>query len=123
MTRDLLSMECGPLWWDLDEKPPDSFVSYLTDVMSSRVQDYLKNRTEDAYWIKHVRFWIELLDPHSEWWTNEAGSVFNNIARRLFYNLVGRWTSSSDLIEFHDGQDRSIFIRACVLFASERETP
>eukprot|EP00536_Pseudo-nitzschia_multiseries_P018017 jgi/Psemu1/293301/fgenesh1_pg.2054_\ len=122
MTRKLLSMECGPLWWDWRWKPPDSFVLYFADVLTAKVKEYLRSSRGNVYWVKHVPFWKNLLDPKNDWWNTEQGAIYNDFANRLFLNLLNRWgSSSSDLIECHDPGDQSIFLRACVLFASGSE--
>ena len=123
MTQCLLAIETGPISWALSigepTKPPESFVWYLADVLTAGVQLYLTNNTGKEYWIKHVRFWSDLLDPESDWWDTDRGYLYKDYAKRLYTNLHKHW-ESSDYIECQCGNDQKIFVRACILFARNK---
>jgi hypothetical protein len=117
--QSLLAIEDGPIsWHSIGEtgEPPESFVWYLAEVLTEGVQVYLINNTGKEYWIKHVRFWSDLLDPNSDRWNNNRGSRYRGYAKRLNTSLLERW-GGSETIECQDARDRSLLVRVCILYA------
>jgi hypothetical protein len=132
MVQSLLAIETGPISWALISKekgsrPPEPFVRYLAAVLSEAVLMYLKRNTGKEYWIKHVLFWSDLLDPRSDWWniTTCEGFRYRVLAKRLHNSLHKRWGCNNrcdNLIECHEGHAQKIFVRACILFAQKSST-
>lgn len=129
MIQSLLAIETGPISWALISKekgsrPPESFVRYLATVLSEGVQLYLKRNTGKEYWIKHVLFWSDLLDPRRDWWNNTTreGFRYRVLAKRLHTSLNKRWgyNSCDNLIECQESHVQKVFVRACILFAQKK---
>ena len=120
MTRNLLNLETGPVPWCLIEEssmPTESFVCYLTKVLTEEVQLYLVHNTGKEYWIKHVVFWNGLLDPKRHWWNTKEGLVYKENIRKLHSSLLWRWGNVT-FIEYSAGsRAQELFVRACILFA------
>lgn len=124
VTRSLLNIETGPIAWSLIEEknaPVDSFVSYLTRVLTEEVQLYLEHNTGKEYWIKHIVFWNDLLDPASHWWNTKEGSLYNDIVRKLHSSLHRRWGNAAYVECSGNSRIQSLFVRACILFARKDE--
>jgi hypothetical protein len=121
MIQSLLAIETGPISWALigeRGRPPKLFVRYLATVLVEGVRVYLEHNTGKEYWIKHVLFWSDLLDPRNDWWNTYEGSQYRVLAKRLHTSLHKRW-GYSDLIECHESSVQKIFVRACILFAQK----
>ena len=120
MTQRLLDIETGPIGWSWIEessRPPESFVWHLASVLTESVQVYLEHNTGKEYWIKHVSFWSDLLDPDSHWWNTSEGSLYKGFIKKLYTSLHRRW-GGSNFIEFRgDTHVQTLFVRACILFA------
>lgn len=126
MTQNLLQIQSGPISWSSiaeDEQnhiPPDPFVWYLSEVLTEAVQLYIQNNIAKEYWVKHLRFWRDLLDPESLWWNSDRGVVYKDIASRFYTNFHKQWgdCDMDSMFEWHYESDQIVFVRACILFAS-----
>jgi len=122
MIEQLLGLDAGPISWNAaisePHHPPESFVWYLAHVLSGAVQVYLTlNTPGKEYWIKHVQFWSDLLDPEASHWNTCEGSSYKDMAQKLHCSLLRNW-GGSDWIDCKAGnQDPTLFVRACILFA------
>ncbi len=120
MIRKLLHLEAGPLAWSsLDDNgtPPENFVWYLTSVLSKAVEMYLRQDTGKVYWIKHVSFWSDFLNPNGSWWSIGEGSVYKATAESLRNSLHSRMRKKPFIDCSGDKEAQNILLRACILFA------
>lgn len=122
MIQNLLDIKSGPIsWCSTGEpcKPPASFVCYLANVLTERVQFHLTENIGKEFWIKHVMFWIDLLDPNSRWWNTREGLLYRSFAEQLFTDFRRRWEGRASFIDEFDKNDDiyKLFVRACILFA------
>ena len=120
MIRKLLDLETGPLAWSsFSDKgtPPAAFVWYLASILSIAVENYLKQDTGKAYWIKHVSFWSDFLDPKNSWWNMGVGSSYKAIAERLHNRLHSRMVQKPFIDCNGDQKAQDLLVRACILFA------
>lgn len=120
MTKRLLELERGPIAWcsiEVSNGPPQSFVWYLARVLAEGVQVFLEQNTGKEYWVKHVTFWSNLLDPESHWWNTREGASYKDIARKFSDMLRRRWGDSTVIEYGSDDRAETLFVRACILFA------
>lgn len=120
MTERLLHLQTGPLVWSgVDEtcRPPEAFVRYLGSVLSKAVELYLKRNTGKVYWIKHVSFWSDLLDPQNIWWNTAEGSFHKVIADKLHKSLLKRMVEKKFIDCNGDQKAQNVLVRACIVFA------
>ncbi len=120
MIERLLRLQTGPLAWSgVDEtcRPPEAFVRYLGSVLSKAVEFYLKRNTDKVYWIKHISFWSDLLDPQNLWWNTAEGYFHKVIADKLHKSLLKRMVEKKFIDCNGDQKAQNLLVRACILFA------